>query len=57
MEDLVGFPQGVRHHANSYLNHVHLREGRVTHIYRQPRARGSLVTKDIEDIGGFNAKT
>jgi hypothetical protein len=57
MEDLVEFPPGVRHHANSYLNHVYLREGRVTHIYRQPRARGSLVTKDIEDIGGFKAKT
>jgi hypothetical protein len=37
--------------------HVYPREGRVTHIYRQPRARGSFVTKDIDGIGGFMAKT
>jgi hypothetical protein len=29
----------------------------VTHIYRQPRARGSLVTREIDDIGGFMSKT
>jgi hypothetical protein len=25
----------------------------VTHIYREPRPRGSLVTREIDDIGGF----
>jgi hypothetical protein len=28
----------------------------VTHIYRQARARGSLVTREIDNIGGFMAK-
>jgi hypothetical protein len=28
----------------------------VTHIYRQPRARGGLVTRKIDNIGGFMAK-
>jgi hypothetical protein len=37
--------------------HLYLREGRVTYIYRQPRARGILVTKEIDDIGDFMAKT
>jgi hypothetical protein len=36
--------------------HVYLREGESDHIYRQPQARGSLLTKEIEDIGGFMAK-
>jgi hypothetical protein len=34
-----------------------LGRGRVTHIYRQPRARGSLVTREKDNIGGFKAKT
>jgi hypothetical protein len=38
------------------LIHLSLREGRVTHIYRQPRARGSLVTREIDNRGGFMAK-
>jgi hypothetical protein len=58
MEDLVvGFPKGGRHHADSYLNScLPLVLGKVTHIYRQPRHRGSLVTREIDDIGGFKAK-
>jgi hypothetical protein len=57
MDDLVvGFPQGVRHHANSCLILLFPREGKVTHIYRQPRPRGSLVIREIDDIGGFKAK-
>jgi hypothetical protein len=39
------------------LIHLYLREGQSDpYIYRQPQARGSLVTKEIEDIGGFKAK-
>jgi hypothetical protein len=38
--------------------HVYPREGESDpYIYRKPQARGILVTKEIEDIGGFKAKT
>jgi hypothetical protein len=57
MEDLVvGFPQGIRQMPCLILILIYHREGRVTYMYRQSRARGSLVTKEIDDIGGFMAK-
>jgi hypothetical protein len=36
--------------------HVYPERGRVTHIYRQLQPRGSLVIREIDDIGGFKAQ-
>jgi hypothetical protein len=40
------------------LIHLYPREGESDpYIYREPQARGSLVTRKIDNIGGFKAKT